>query len=96
MLLEDAIMERMQEIGGIFAAKGIPSVPVGTEFIYTITAPDMEITIICQMIQDLREMMTEYKEKRGHEHKYVRCLGVFNDTLRENSDLNGLINRKSA
>jgi maleate cis-trans isomerase len=96
MLLEEVIMERIQEIGGIFAAKNIPSVPVGVEFLYTITAPDLEITIVHQMIQELKELMTEYKEKRGYEHKHVKCLGTFKDCLAENSDLNGIVARKSA
>ena len=94
--LNDEILEGLQIIGGIFASRGIPSIPVNLDYLDTKMAPDMERIVVKDLISSLFYLMNKYKKKEGKAHKYVSYIQRFYSILQDNTHDNTIITRKTA
>ena len=93
MTTDEKILEIIQQIGGIFQRKNIPSVPINLEYLDETVAPDMENIVLIEMIMFLESLFTDYLEEEKKLHKYVRYVESFRTILEENSNDGALIGR---
>lgn len=93
MTTDEKILEIIQQIGGIFQRKNIPSVPINLDYLDETVAPDMENIVLIEMIMFLESLFVDYLEEEKKVHKYVRYVESFRNILEENSDDGNLIGR---
>jgi hypothetical protein len=93
MTLEQEILNVIQEIGGIFHRKNIPSVPINIEFLEEKVAPGMEKLVVTELIYHLEDLFADYIKENNKVHKYSRYLDSFRRILDENSEGSSLIGR---
>ena len=93
MTTNDEILETIQQIGGIFQLKNIPTVPVNLEFLDVQIAPGMESLVVAELIMHLEDLFAEYYEKKKIVHKYTRYIDSFRVALGDNSEGGNLVGR---
>ena len=95
MNIDEEIKETIQQIGGIFISKSIPSVPVNLDYLDEKVAPGMEKFVITELIMHLDDLLSEYIIKEKKVHKYTRYSESFKNMLDENSEGSAIIGRSA-
>ena len=93
MALNEQILETIQQIGGIFISKNIPSTPVNLDYLEETVAPGMETLVVTQLIMHLEDLLTEYLKEEKKVHKMGRYVVSFRSILDDNSDGGNLVGR---
>lgn len=96
MDLYTEIISTIQQIGGVFFTKGIPSVPINVEYTEVKVAPGMEKMVITQMLMHLDDLLLEYLTKEKRVHRCAHYSDHLKYVLDENSDGEAVIPRKVA
>ena len=94
MNLNDEILESLQTIGGIFAKKGIPSIPVNLDYLESELSVNEENETVKELILMLAELFQEYRKKEKKVHKYEKYVEIFKEILEDNSLENRIIGRR--
>lgn len=93
MTLNDQILEVIQQLGGIFLTKNIPTVPVNLEYLEERITPGMEKLIVTELIMHLEDLLLEHLQTEKKVHKFTRYVESFKNSLGNNSDGGNLIGR---